>query len=65
MKAGSFDEFFNDRGVTDTDLRDLALKIDYPGLKDIRDACADFGREGHVYEEYEEPEEEIEDKKNG
>ncbi|KAL8820584.1 MAG: hypothetical protein Q9223_001233 [Gallowayella weberi] len=44
IRAGSVDEFLNDPEVTDTDLRDLALKLDNPGLQEIRDACADLGR---------------------
>ncbi len=44
VKANSVDEFLNSKEVTDTDLRDLAIKMDSPGLQEIRDACADLGR---------------------
>ena len=44
VKASSVEEFLNSKEVTDTDLRDLAIKMDSPGLQEIRDACADLGR---------------------
>ena len=44
VKANSVEEFLNSKEVTDTDLRDLAIKMDNPGLQEIRDACADLGR---------------------
>ncbi len=44
VKANSVDDFLNSSEVTDTDLRDLAIKLDNPGLQEIRDACADLGR---------------------
>lgn len=44
VKANSVEEFLNNKEVTDTDLRDLAIKVDNPGLQEIRDACADLGR---------------------
>ncbi len=44
VKASSVDDFLNSSEVTDTDLRDLAIKLDNPGLQEIRDACADLGR---------------------
>ena len=44
VKANSVEEFLNNKEVTDTDLRDLAIKIDNPRLQEIRDACADLGR---------------------
>lgn len=57
IRANSVDEFLNDKEVSDTDLRDLALKMDNPGLQEIRDACADLGRgEEEEDDEYEEPE---------
>ena len=62
IKAGSVEDFLDDKEVTDTDLRDLALKMDNPGLQEIRDACADLGREVDEEDDvYEEPEEEEED----
>lgn len=61
IRANSVDELLNDKEVTDTDLRDLALKMDDPGLQEIRDACADLGRgEEEDDDVYEEPSEEIE-----
>ena len=61
IRASSVDEFLNDKEVTDTDLRDLALKLDNPGLQEIRDACADLGRaEEEEDDVYEEPDEETE-----
>ncbi|KAL8979797.1 MAG: hypothetical protein Q9205_004956 [Flavoplaca limonia] len=64
IRASSVDEFLNDKEVTDTDLRDLALKLDNPGLQEIRDACADLGRgEEEEDDVYEEPEEETEVRK--
>lgn len=44
IKANSVEEFLNNKEVTDTDLRDPAIKMDNPGLQEIRDACADLGR---------------------
>ena len=44
IKADSVEDFLNDKEVTNIDLRDLAIKMDNPGLQDIRDACADLGR---------------------
>ena len=44
VKANSIEEFLDNKEVTDTDLRDLAVKMDNPGLQEIRDACADLGR---------------------
>lgn len=44
IKANGVDEFLNNKEVTDTDLRDLAIKMDNSGLQEIRDACADLGR---------------------
>lgn len=44
IKANSVEEFLKSKEVTDTDLRDLAIEMDSPGLQEIRDACADLGR---------------------
>ena len=58
IRANSIEEFLSDKDVTDTDLRDLALKMDKPGLQEIRDACADLGRgDEEADDAYEEPEE--------
>ena len=52
IKANSVEEFLNSKEVTNTDLRDLTIKLDNPGLQEIRDACADLGR-GEEQDEYE------------
>ena len=44
VKASNVEDFLNNKEVTDTDLRDLAIRMDDPGLQEIRDACADLGR---------------------
>ena len=44
VEANNVEDFLNSKDVTDTDLRDLAIKMDNPGLQEIRDACADLGR---------------------
>ncbi|KAG8526628.1 uncharacterized protein KY384_008829 [Bacidia gigantensis] len=44
IKAGSVDEFLSDPEVSETDLRDLCLKMDKPNLQEVRDACADLTR---------------------
>ena len=44
VEANNVESFLNNKDVTDTDLRDLAIKMDNPGLQEIRDACADLGR---------------------
>jgi len=42
LRAGNVEEFLADDEVTAADLRDLCLKMERPGLQEIRDACADF-----------------------
>ncbi|KAL8731009.1 MAG: hypothetical protein Q9166_003660 [cf. Caloplaca sp. 2 TL-2023] len=61
IRVSNVNEFLDDKEVTDTDLRDLALKLENPGLQEIRGTCADF-RRGEEGEEdvYEEPGEEVE-----
>ena len=44
IEANNVESFLNNKDVTDADLRDLAIKMDNPGLQEIRDACADLGR---------------------
>ena len=44
IQASSVDEFMNNKEVTDADLRDLCLKMENPGLQEVRDACADLDR---------------------
>jgi hypothetical protein len=44
LRASSVEEFLQDPEVTESDLRDLCLKMEQPGLEELRDACADLGR---------------------
>ena len=44
LRAGTVEEFLDDAEVTESDLRDLCLKVAEPTLQLIRDACADFAR---------------------
>jgi hypothetical protein len=44
LRASTVEEFLQDPEVTETDLRDLCLKMEQPGLQELRDACADLGR---------------------
>lgn len=60
LKAASVDDFLSDKDVRNADLRDLCLKMESPGLQQIRDACADLGRG-----EEEEEEDDIEGEKDG
>ncbi|KAL6720831.1 hypothetical protein ACLMJK_002756 [Lecanora helva] len=60
IRASSVDEFLDDKEVTDTDLRDIALKLDAPSLQDVRDACADLGRGNEDDEVYSDSAEETE-----
>ncbi|KFH47713.1 hypothetical protein ACRE_013240 [Hapsidospora chrysogenum ATCC 11550] len=53
LRASSVEEFLNDAGVTETDLRDLCLKVSEPSLQDIRDARADFTRVDDAEEDVE------------
>ena len=46
VRANSVEEFLNDKEVHDSDLRDLCLKMENPGLQEVRDACADLVRGG-------------------
>lgn len=45
LRATSVDAFLKDTKITETDLRDICLKVEQPSLQDIRDACADLLRE--------------------
>lgn len=58
LRAKSVQEFFNDATITQSDLRDLCLKVEKPTLQEIRDACADFARGDEADEN---PEAEVED----
>lgn len=44
LRANSIEELLADDEVTNTDLRDLCLKMEQPGLQELRDACADLER---------------------
>lgn len=44
IRAESVEELLNDADVKDADLRDLCLKMENPGLQEVRDACADLLR---------------------
>ena len=44
LRASSVDDFLADPEVSNTDLRDLCLKMEQPDRQDLRDACADLGR---------------------
>ncbi|OCK76507.1 hypothetical protein K432DRAFT_335574 [Lepidopterella palustris CBS 459.81] len=45
LRANSVEDFLDDKEVTLEDLRDLCLKMEKPGLQEVRDACADLVRE--------------------
>jgi hypothetical protein len=45
LETNSIEDFLNRTEVTREHLRDLCLKLERPGLQDVRDACADFIRE--------------------
>jgi hypothetical protein len=57
LESDSIEEFFDKSEVTREHLRNLCLKLERPGLQDVRDACADFIRERDGVEEEEEEEE--------
>lgn len=44
IRANSVEEFLSDNEINDADLRDLCLKMENPGLQEVRDACADLVR---------------------
>ncbi|KAJ4356406.1 uncharacterized protein N0V89_004439 [Didymosphaeria variabile] len=44
LRSDSIEDFLVDDDVTREHLRDLCLKLERPGLQDVRDACADFVR---------------------
>ncbi|KAG4427609.1 hypothetical protein IFR05_016909 [Cadophora sp. M221] len=54
LRASSLEDFLADEEVTASALRDLCLKMENPGLREIRDACAD------LFRAHEEPEEDVE-----
>ena len=45
LRAENVEEFLTDSSITNAELRDLCLKMEQPGLQQLRDACADLGRE--------------------
>ncbi|KAF9737169.1 hypothetical protein PMIN06_012378 [Paraphaeosphaeria minitans] len=44
LQSDSIEDFLADDNVTREHLRDLCLRLERPGLQDVRDACADFVR---------------------
>ncbi|KAL8954154.1 MAG: hypothetical protein Q9222_000038 [Ikaeria aurantiellina] len=61
LRAANVGAFLQDREVGDTDLRDLCLRMEDPALEEIRDACADLGREDEEDDKDEESVDEDED----
>ena len=55
LQAENVDEFLSNAAVTNADLRDLCLKMEQPALQQLRDACADLGREDNETDEDEAP----------
>lgn len=53
LETDSIEDFLSREEVTREHLRDLCLKLERPGLQDVRDACADFVRERDGEEEEE------------
>jgi hypothetical protein len=51
LEVNSIEEFLDKEDVTREHLRDLCLKLERPGLQDVRDACADFIRDRDGIEE--------------
>lgn len=45
LEVDSIEELLARKEITREHLRDLCLKLERPGLQDVRDACADFLRE--------------------
>lgn len=61
LEADSIEEFLSKDDVTREHLRDLCLKLERPGLQDVRDACADFIRERDGLEDQENADEPADD----
>jgi hypothetical protein len=57
LQAESVDEFLTSPGISESDLRDICLKMEKPSLQDIRDACADLKRGDEEFDENVEGEE--------
>jgi len=51
LKARSVEEFLADPEVSESDLRDLCLKMERPTLQEVRDACADLKRADEEYDD--------------
>ena len=51
ISANSVEEFLSDKEINDADLRDLCLKMENPGLQEVRDACADLVRGEEEYDD--------------
>ncbi|CAG9978536.1 unnamed protein product [Clonostachys byssicola] len=58
LRASNVEEFLQDAEITESDLRDICLKVEAPTLQNIRDACADFARGDELEDD---PGENIED----
>ncbi|KAF1983275.1 hypothetical protein K402DRAFT_338776 [Aulographum hederae CBS 113979] len=58
LRAESIEDFLADQEISDSDLRDLCLKMEKPGLQEIRDACADLIRGEDEYAE-DDPDEDL------
>ena len=54
LRASGIEDFLADPDITQSDLRDLCLRVEDPSLQDIRDACADLGRGDELDEEEDE-----------
>ncbi|KAL5383648.1 hypothetical protein DPSP01_005754 [Paraphaeosphaeria sporulosa] len=68
LRSDSIEDFLADDDVTREHLRDLCLKLERPGLQDVRDACADLVRGEDETAEYtgaKGSEEDDEDNKKG
>lgn len=61
LQAGSVEEFLMSPDLSETDLRDLCLKMEKPSLQEIRDACADLKRGDEEFDENADEEDEGED----
>ena len=62
LRSSNIGDFLQDPDVNESDLRDLCLKMEQPGLQELRDACADLGRDD---EEEQDTNDEEEDQRIG
>jgi hypothetical protein len=44
LHVNSVEEFLNDKDIPTADLKELCMKMEQPGLQEVRDACADLMR---------------------